>query len=190
MSFTDKVLRFFLFKKFTLIQPFGVNFTFHSSLLVAGGLLPLTYFAENPVTILYIFTCHILMLVSHELGHAVFSKLNKLSVYEVQIGIIHGLCKHEHPNFGQEQKNVNIAWGGVAFQIILALFAVVLFATNLDAEYKFLSVFSWFMLTVNLKIALLNLLPFWELDGVEAWKILEFKNKKPKQKKRHLESVK
>jgi len=112
----------------------------------------------------------ILMLIfSHELGHALVCRRLGVEVLEIRVAAGHGICVHEVPYSRWEE--ALIAWGGVALQAAIAVPLLVLDAVwagtkgLLDAPIAILGYYS--LLTIAF-----NLLPLSGLDGSKAWYIV------------------
>lgn len=110
-----------------------------------------------------------IIILVHELGHAVLVKRYGLRVMAIQIHPLGGECVHEATR--NQRQNVIIAWGGVLAQaaLIAAAFAVTLLWPEIRGRYvnEVLSV-----LTVsNAFMIAFNLIPIRPLDGHTAWQL-------------------
>jgi len=117
------------------------------------------------------FAAMLILLLMHELGHAVVARWLGLRVIAIRLYGFHGICVHTFPE--TEGASVAVAWGGVLAQIVL--FAVVVTIAKilssmaggipwvLDPAF-----FVWAPL--NLLVIFTNLLPITPLDGAVAWK--------------------
>jgi hypothetical protein len=59
------------------------------------------------------------VIVIHECGHAWVAKRRHHEVLCIRIGVLHGNCEYEAPDY--EWDDVAIAWGGVLAQFIVAI---------------------------------------------------------------------
>ena len=119
------------------------------------------------------FMSFLFLLLAHELGHAAIAKWRGVPVIEIRLFILHGYCEHERPD--KKSDEVWIAWGGVAAQFVVLLFAWVLAALLMSQAhelYRHAEPMLRILITVNLFIILFNLLPFPGLDGAKAWRVL------------------
>jgi Zn-dependent protease len=111
-----------------------------------------------------------LLVLIHELGHAVVVRACGLRVNGIDIHGLGGQCRFDgHPS---QLRIALIAWGGVWAQLVL--FGVVS-AALLFVEPK--GAFAWEMIhaftDTNLYLAALNLLPIRPLDGADAWPLFK-----------------
>jgi Zn-dependent protease len=119
------------------------------------------------------FVAFFLLLLVHELGHAAMAKWRKVPVLEIELYILHGLCRYEQPD--REVDDIWIAWGGVAAQGVLLLVA---FGVNhLLLEYAFIYYLQiWWVaeifISTNLILIVMNLIPVPPLDGAKAWRVV------------------
>jgi Zn-dependent protease len=110
----------------------------------------------------------LLIVLVHEMGHAVLVRRYRLRVLGIVVHGIGGECVYVGTT--DERRSI-IAWGGVLGQ--LALFAVAAAARELDALPR--TMFIWqltsALLVPNLFTAALNLIPLEPLDGARAWRL-------------------
>ena len=114
----------------------------------------------------------VLMLV-HEVGHALVARHFGLRVFSIRLYPIHGLCVHEAPH--SPEVAIAISWGGVAAQAILFIAAVLtakVIATLLGRIPTEASSALTVFIPVNLLVVFVNLLPIRPLDGATAWKLI------------------
>ncbi|MEM1414213.1 MAG: hypothetical protein AAGH15_04910 [Myxococcota bacterium] len=109
-----------------------------------------------------------LIIILHELGHAVLVWRRKLTVLEMRVTGLGGVCIH---NPGTYEDAMIIAWGGVLAQFALFLgaqaYALVFgLPPNAFAYELYSALTGW-----NLIIAALNLIPFPPFDGALAWEL-------------------
>ena len=146
----------------TLGKVWRIPVRVHFSL--AFGLLYVSGFRFDPGAWLGYF---VLVLV-HELGHALLVRAYRLRVFAVEIHALGGACWHE-PSPTRIGESV-IAWGGVLAQLVLFVLASV-FVRVYPPHVAWLGSFWSVMLTVNLTIMAINLLPVPPLDGARAWQL-------------------
>ena len=112
----------------------------------------------------------VLILLVHELGHAVAVAYSRLRVTSVDVLGFGGLCHWS--GYPTPRQRVLIAWGGVLAQAALA---VVTFASVLSLgrpAHPFAADLVDTFLRTNLWLIMINLLPIPPLDGVEAWGVV------------------
>jgi stage IV sporulation protein FB len=112
----------------------------------------------------------VLLIVLHELGHALLARRYRMRVLSVDIHGFGGQCRYTGEPTPRQR--AVIAWGGVLAQALL-FFAVMLalLVAGQQPSNRFLGELADSATSVNLRIAALNLLPFAPLDGAEAWKL-------------------
>ena len=113
------------------------------------------------------------LLLIHELGHAVVALWRQVEVHEIQLLFLHGNCSHEQPAY--ELDDVLIAWGGVAAQFVVLVIAVgadVLLAALWPFARLLTSPLLHVFIGTNVLIMIVNLIPVAPLDGAKAWRIV------------------
>jgi Zn-dependent protease len=110
----------------------------------------------------------VVIVLVHELGHALLVRYYKLKVHAIRIYAFGGECSHAATRSMRQE--VVIAWGGVLAQLALYALAVALFALPLQLHAQLRTVLLTFA-TTNLAIAAFNLLPVPPLDGHRAWRL-------------------
>ena len=109
------------------------------------------------------------VMLAHELGHAIFARRLGYEVTEIRLLPFRGRCNHDEPYSDFEV--AVIAWGGIAGQFLLLLPAAALLHfygnTTSGALNVLLIVFSYF----NAAIIAVNLIPARNLDGANAWRL-------------------
>jgi len=108
-----------------------------------------------------------LLLVVHEVGHAVLVRLYGYSVLSIDLTGIGGLCRWS--GFPTQAQRSAIAWGGVVGQLFLLLPAAI--ASFVLSPSWILADFLYALTWSNLLLIGLNLLPVPMFDGAEAWKL-------------------
>src|SRR5690349_17357044 len=85
--------------------------------------LPYFYYRQRALLGMAIaFACFFFLMLIHELGHAAVARWRRVRVLEIQLYVVHGLCRHEAPD--REIDDIWIAWGGVAAQAVVLLIAL------------------------------------------------------------------
>ncbi|HEY2404755.1 MAG TPA: hypothetical protein VGI10_02075 [Polyangiaceae bacterium] len=136
----------------------------HWSVLI-GALLFSGFHVEPALWLAFL-----LLILVHELGHAILVKAYRLHVIEIALHGMGGHCAYSPP--GTSKQSAVIAWGGVLAQA--CLLAATVAATHVfglplfGPAYQFYYVFA----TVNVFVIFLNLLPFRPLDGANAWRLV------------------
>lgn len=111
----------------------------------------------------------VIVILVHELGHALIVKITRQRVHGVTIHGMGGECQWSGNATPIER--ACIAWGGVWAQ--LALFLVALPFTGLlvsalgNTGFQLARALTW----NSLILVAINLIPFGPLDGAEAWKL-------------------
>lgn len=117
------------------------------------------------------FAAILILLLMHELGHAVMARWLDLRVIAIRLYGFHGICIHTFPE--TEGAAVAVAWGGVLAQIVLFIVAVTLakILSSMAAGIPWVldpAFFVW--VPLNLLVIFTNLLPVAPLDGAVAWR--------------------
>lgn len=111
---------------------------------------------------------YFVILVVHELGHALLVRRYRLYVDRIDLHALGGYCLHE--STGNAYQTSVIAWGGVLGQLLLFVLALLYGAFGPELGplgAQFLRVMgNW-----NLTVMALNLVPLNGLDGREAWRL-------------------
>lgn len=142
--------------------PIGV----HWSLLL--GLAAFSRFTFNPWFILGFLT----LVGVHELGHAFLVKRYGLQVEGIVFHGLGGECSFSG-RVTQRKRSV-IAWGGVAAQALMLIASLVWFTLSPPASEGAI-VLQHALVTTNLWMIGLNLLPLPGFDGHYAWRVLKGK---------------
>ena len=111
-----------------------------------------------------------LLILIHELGHALLVVRYGLGLSEIAVHGAGGYCRHEQS--GSRFQEAMVAWGGVLAQ--LTLYAVVQLALLVFGPPTSTHVANvvYVFTDINLWIAALNLIPFEPLDGAKAWPLV------------------
>jgi Zn-dependent protease len=113
----------------------------------------------------------VLLILLHEIGHAIAVAYARQRVVSVDVLGIGGLCRYAgHPT---PRQSVLIAWGGVLAQAALLVGTVVLFVGFLGRPtHAFTRDLADVLVSTNMWLIAINLLPIPPLDGAEAWGVL------------------
>jgi Zn-dependent protease len=129
--------------------------------------------AQSIVTGLIAFACMCILMVAHELGHAVCARFLGLRVLAIEFNAVHGRCWHEAPRYPIEYSLV--AWGGVLAQmVLLAAFAGLYWLVLLQFPAYVTPLIPVFVVFVfyNAALVAVNLYPQAPLDGHRAWPLV------------------
>lgn len=112
----------------------------------------------------------VLLILVHELGHAIAVASARLEVSAVDVLGFGGLCRWD--GYPTPRQRVLIAWGGILAQAVLGLATLAaLFAFGRPASPFTADLVEAFTRT-NVWLIMVNLLPVPPLDGVEAWGVI------------------
>jgi hypothetical protein len=111
----------------------------------------------------------LLVILIHEIGHAVLVKARGLQTIEIRIHGLGGECRWAGMPTALDRSI--IAWGGVLFQGLLLIATLVALQLAPPLSGPFLPGLVEAFIYTNAFMALLNLLPIPMLDGYEAWRI-------------------
>jgi Zn-dependent protease len=111
-----------------------------------------------------------LLILIHELGHALVVLRYGLGLSEIAIHGAGGYCRHEQS--GSRFQEAFVAWGGVLAQLALyAVTQVTLLVVGPPTSIHTAEL-AYVFTEVNLWVAALNLIPFEPLDGAKAWPLV------------------
>jgi stage IV sporulation protein FB len=116
---------------------------------------------------------YLVLLLAHELGHAIAARSQRVEVYAIRLCALHGQCEHEEPYY--ERSDLLIAWGGVLAQLCILAFALL---AKYSLRFLFPAVEQFFapilfvFIEANLVMVAINLIPVAPLDGHKAWRAL------------------
>ena len=130
------------------------------------GALIFTRFAFLPGAWLGFF----LIVLLHELGHAVLVRAARMQVVSIDVLGFGGLCRWY--GVPSPKWRAIIAWGGVLAQAILLLLTAITLAVLPPVRSALLAQLLDTFLWTNAFIMALNLLPIPPLDGAEAWPLV------------------
>jgi Zn-dependent protease len=108
--------------------------------------------------------------ILHEAGHAYFAWRMGYQPRNIHLGLVHGTCTFDAPNSLREE--CIIAWGGVSAQLIVAIPLIVLNQTTSFSQLPLTGPIVVFLSYISVIIALFNLMPIMNLDGVKAWQLI------------------
>lgn len=136
------------------------------------GLFVFTGFSFNPL----LWAGFVVIILIHELGHALLVRRYRLSVVSVDLNGIGGVCRYSgRPTEVQESV---IAWGGVLAQgVLMAITEVVGRIAGLRGQ-TFVAQVAEMLVASNFYLMVLNLVPLPPFDGAKAWALFRWRNVK------------
>lgn len=125
-----------------------------------------------------------LVLVVHELGHVAALRLKRIPVLEIRFFGVHGSVHH---GYASPRDEMQIAWAGVAAQLVLlaAAFgaAALVAATTLPAIAYFVAgPVLTVLIKFNIFLMIVALLPIGPFDGQAAWQVFAMMRAKRRKK--------
>lgn len=151
---------------------FGVEVTVGWGVFVPiPCLLGYLFLAQVPdayVKALLAYAAYLLLILIHELGHALVVRLVGGTVTRIDLRLAHGVCWHSAST--SEKQTIAIAWGGVLAQAVL--FVAVLIVTALWRLPEVFGPALLVLIALNVVMFFHNLLPISPLDGSKAWRVL------------------
>ena len=148
---------------------FGAPVQVHWSAFVAMGFL-LVVSIKNPLYAIVTICSYFGIILLHEAGHAYFGRRMGYQPREIHLGLIHGRCVFDEPYSLRDE--CIIAWGGVTAQLIIAIPLIVLNQTTPFDRLPLTGPIVAFLGYISVIIALYNLMPVMNLDGVQAWQLI------------------
>jgi Zn-dependent protease len=134
------------------------------------GMLVFTGFLRDPRFAPGLWLGFLLVVLVHELGHAIAVWLSGHRVVAVDAYALGGLC---HWRGGPSPlARAMIAWGGVIAQAALAIGTSIALAFLGRPAHVFTADLAHAFVDANLWMALMNLVPVPPLDGAEAWRVV------------------
>lgn len=130
-------------------------------------------------------TAFFLLILAHEIGHALLVKKYRLSILSVDVNPLGGACVWS--GYADGTTRAKIAWGGVLAQGVILLVTSILVGVVPPSPTWSEVVGVW--TGTNLVLIALNLLPIAPLDGAEAWKVFDaslFRRGKSKKRRNDL----
>lgn len=129
------------------------------------GLFLFSQLSLNPVH----WACVLLLFFVHELGHAFLARRHGLMVLSIDITGVGGSCwMVGDPTLSEA---ATVAWGGVLAQAGVLVAALIVRALFHFATLGFMDGVFDTLITDNLMLIALNLLPVEPLDGAVAWRL-------------------
>ena len=151
------------------LKIFGAPVQVHWSALAAMGLL-FVVSIKSPLYAVITICSYFGTILLHEAGHAYFVRRMGYRIRNIQLGLLHGTCTFDAPYDLREE--CIIAWGGVAAQLIVAIPLIVLSLTTPLDRLPLTGPIVLFLGYISVIIALFNLTPMMNLDGVKAWQLI------------------
>ena len=157
-------------REFQFLHFRRVPIYWHSSVCV--GFVASALLTKSVMSGAVAFFAYLLLILAHEIGHAVAAQSLKIDVFSLHVSAVHGRCI-----FGDTENlrsHVAVAWGGVVAQFTVLIFAVILaymLHSVPDAAKIILSAAFFVWIPLNILIMVINLLPLPGLDGYVAWRI-------------------
>lgn len=125
----------------------------------------------------------VLLVMIHEMGHAVIVKMRGHHVVSLEVNGLGGLCQWQWKKTPNSLDNALISWGGVwAQMIVLAVAYVFVVITGPPITVALADIYHVATYT-NLWLIGLNLIPIAPLDGKEAWSLFGILWERRKMKK-------
>jgi len=110
-----------------------------------------------------------LLVLLHELGHAVLVRRFRCAVVSIDVHGFGGLCRWSGTPTAVQR--ACIAWGGVLAQAVVLAGAHVALALAGPPETRFTAHLAAAFTGTNVWVIAINLIPVAPLDGAEAWKL-------------------
>jgi len=151
------------------VTVFGAPVFVHWTVFVMIGVLAFMLLAIPIYAALFI-ACYLAMLFVHELGHAIVARHLGYRVYRIRLTFWHGECETQTPE--TEWEHALIAWGGAAFQLVVALPPVLIMLLLGARDWSYWTPVIVILGYLNVVVAILNLLPGDETDGNLAWRVV------------------
>jgi stage IV sporulation protein FB len=142
----------------------GAPVRLHFSILL--GALFWSQFSFRPA----LWLAFVVLILVHELGHALLVLKYRLGLSEVAVHGAGGYCAHQRP--GSRFEESVIAWGGVLAQLALLVVARGALLWLGPPTTQALAEVAYVFTNANLWLVLINLIPVHPLDGAKAWPLL------------------
>lgn len=130
------------------------------------GLFLLSGLSLNPL----VWAAFLAILIAHELGHAFLARRHGLRLVSIDLTAVGGACRLEGDPTLREAAIV--AWGGVLAQATLLVITLVVRGLVHVIAFGMLDGVADALVTGNLVLMAINLLPVEPLDGATAWRLL------------------
>lgn len=134
------------------------------------GMLVFTGFLRDPRFAPGAWIGYLLVVLIHELGHAIAVALSGHRVVAVDAYALGGLCHWR--GYPSPMARAMIAWGGVIAQAVLGIGTLIVLAFAGPPAHVFTADMAHAFLEANLWLILTNLVPVPPLDGAEAWRVV------------------
>jgi Zn-dependent protease len=151
------------------VTVFGAPVFLHWTVFVVVGALALIALA-NPIYAVLFIVCYFAIIFLHEVGHAFVAHRLGCRVNVISMTCWHGECECEAPE--TEWEHALIAWGGFAFQILMAVPALLIMILLGGRDWGYWTPVIVLLGYVNVVWAISNLLPGDEFDGKMAWRVV------------------
>ena len=165
-----------------------VPVSMHWTVLFAFAWLYIVFF--DVVQTLIGSVAYAIVLLVHELGHGVALRLKRIPVLEIRFFGVHG---NVHHGYASPREEMQIAWAGVAAQLVLLAVASgvrALVAGNLSPIGYYIArpVFT-VLIGFNIFLMIVALLPIGPFDGHAAWQVFGMMRAKRRKKAARREEV-
>ena len=111
----------------------------------------------------------VLIVLIHEIGHALVVKRQRLEVVAIDVHGLGGVCRWS--GNATPLGRARVAWGGVNAQLVAFGVTALALAVLGQPTERFTAELAGTFTTTNLWIVALNLIPVPPFDGAEAWKL-------------------
>ncbi len=141
--------------------PLRIHWTTPIGLFLFSGL------SFNPL----VWAALLAIMIVHEVGHALLARRYSLRLDSIDITAVGGVCRIEgNPS---RREAAIVAWGGVLAQAALLVITLVVRGLMHFVAMGLLDGVFDTLITTNLILIALNLLPIAPLDGALAWRVFE-----------------
>jgi Zn-dependent protease len=131
------------------------------------------------------------LLVVHEFGHVAVLRALRISVESIELSGLHGRTSH---GWASAPDEILVAWGGVAAQLVILLFAVAagyfLDLRTSPVAATIVGPILFVFTRVNLFLMLVALLPIGPFDGHAAWAAIPWLRKKIRKRRQVARDIK
>lgn len=149
-------------------RPLGAELRLHWSLVVAVA-CALVLVARDPVFMGLVLACYFMVLVVHEVGHALMVRRRGHRMESLEFSLLHGCCRYVSRD-ASDRDHFLIAVAGPLAQLALAALVFGLGAIPAIREWDPFGPVYVFCGHLNTLWALMNLLPVRGFDGEQVWK--------------------
>lgn len=162
-------MRFFRFFRVGTVSIFGAPVYVHASVFILCAIIVVSA-VNAPISAFLALMSYLGIILIHEFGHAFVAHKLGLFVERIDIGLIHGKCYYQRPNF--EWHEILVSWGGVLAQLSVAIVVLSIGATGLLESSDYFGPILVFLGIINFVIAAVNSLPGPGADGSTMWRII------------------